>query len=191
MGIEKLIRKDLLAFGGYSAATSPETLKGKIEIAPENIIKLDANENPYGCSPRVQKALAKYAHFNIYPDNAQTVLRKSLAKYTGVNARHIVAAGGSNQLIDLVVRLFVGPGDEVIDCVPTFSIYSFSTRLCGGTLVEVPRGEDFAVDVPAVKKAITRKTKLICLANPNNPTGTLTPQSDLLEILDTGRTGAG
>jgi histidinol-phosphate aminotransferase len=186
MGIEKLIRKDLLAFGGYSAATSPETLKGKIEIAPENIIKLDANENPYGFSPQVQKALAKYAHFNIYPDNAQTVLRKSLEKYTGVNARHIVAAGGSNQLIDLVVRLFVGAGDEVIDCVPTFSIYSFSTRLCGGTLVEVPRGEDFAVSVSAVRKAITRKTKLICLANPNNPTGTLTPQSDLLEILDTG-----
>lgn len=186
MGIEKLIRKDLLAFGGYSAATSPETLKGKIETAPEDIIKLDANENPYGFSPRVQKALAKYAHFNIYPDNAQTVLRKSLAKYTGVNARHIVAAGGSNQLIDLVVRLFVGSGDEVIDCVPTFSIYSFSTRLCGGTLVEVPRGEDFAVSVSAVRKAITRKTKLICLANPNNPSGTLMPKSDLLEILDTG-----
>ncbi len=186
MDIEKLIRKDLLAFGGYSAATSPETLKGKIEIAPEDIIKLDANENPYGFSPRVPKALARYAHFNIYPDNAQTALRQSLAKYTGVNARHIVAAGGSNQLIDLVVRLFVRPGDEVIDCVPTFSIYSFSTRLCGGSLVEVPRGEDFTVDVPAVKKAVTRKTKLICLANPNNPTGTLTPKSDLLEILDTG-----
>jgi histidinol-phosphate aminotransferase len=186
MGIEKLVRKDLLAFGGYSAATSPETLKGKTEIAPEDIIKLDANENPYGFSPRVPKALAKYQHFNIYPDNAQTMLRKSLAKYTGVNARHIVAAGGSNQLIDLVVRLFVGPGDEVIDCVPTFSIYSFSTRLCGGTLVEVPRGKDFAVNVPAVKKAITKKTKLICLANPNNPSGTLTPKSDILEILDSG-----
>lgn len=186
MGIEKLIRKDLMAFGGYSAATSPETLKGKIEIAPEGIIKLDANENPYGFSPRVQKALAKYAHLNIYPDNAQTELRKSLEKYTGVKAKHIVAAGGSNQLIDLVVRLFVGPGSEVIDCVPTFSIYGFSTRLCGGTLVEVPRGKDFAVSISGVKKAITSRTKLICLANPNNPTGTLTPRSDILELLDTG-----
>jgi histidinol-phosphate aminotransferase len=186
MGIEKLIRPELAAFGGYSAATSPETLKGKTEVAPENIIKLDANENPYGCSPRVQKALAKYHDFNIYPDNAQTELRKSLAKYTGVSAKHIVAAGGSNHLIDLVVRLLVGSGDEVIDCVPTFSIYSFSTRLGGGTLVEVPRGDDFAVSVSAVRKAVTRKTKLICLANPNNPSGTLTPQSDLLEILDTG-----
>lgn len=186
MGIEKLIRKDLLAFGGYSAATSPETLKGQIEVAPEDVIKLDANENPYGCSPGVRKALAKYPDFNIYPDNAQTELRKSLAKYTGVNAKHIVAAGGSNQLIDLVVRLFVGSGDEVIDCVPTFSIYSFSTRLGGGTLVEVPRGGDFSVSVSAVRKVVTRNTKLICLANPNNPSGTLTPQSDLLEILDTG-----
>jgi histidinol-phosphate aminotransferase len=186
MGIEKLIRKNLATFGGYSAATSPETLKGKTKIAPEGIIKLDANENPYGFSPRVQKTLANYAQFNIYPDNAQTELRKSLEKYTGVKAKHIVAAGGSNQLIDLVVRLFVGPGDEVIDCVPTFSIYGFSTRLCGGTLVEVPRGKDFTVNVAAVKKAVTKKTKLICLANPNNPSGTLTPKSDIIEILDSG-----
>ncbi|MDZ4230818.1 MAG: hypothetical protein U1B77_03265, partial [Dehalococcoidales bacterium] len=59
-GIEKLIRPDLVSLGGYSAATSPETLEGKIEVAPENIIKLDANENPYGCSPRVSRALADY-----------------------------------------------------------------------------------------------------------------------------------
>jgi histidinol-phosphate aminotransferase len=185
-GIERFVRPELAAFGGYSASTSPETLDGKVEVPVERIIKLDANENPYGCSPGVNQALANYRQFNIYPDNGQIELRKALAKYTGVDARHIVASGGSNQLIDLTLRLFVSPGDEVINCTPTFGIYRFSTDLCGGKLVEVPRDEDFAVNVSAIRAAITRKTKVICLANPNNPSATLTPRQDIMEILDTG-----
>ncbi len=185
-GIEEFIRPDLATFGGYSAATSPETLEGKVEVPVESIIKLDANENPYGCSPRVSQTLAAYPHFNIYPDNAQAVLRKSLEGYAGVDAKHIVAGHGSNQLIDLVLRLFVGKDDEVVNCVPTFGIYGFSTELCGGKLVEVPRNEDFTVNVGAVKAAITKKTKVICVANPNNPTGTVMPRQDIPEILDTG-----
>lgn len=185
-GIEKLIRPDLWGFGGYSAATSPETLAGKVEVPVEAIIKLDANENPYGCSPRVNRSLADYRNFNIYPDDGQTRLREMLAGYCGVAARHIVAGGGSNQLIDLILRLFLNRGDEVINCVPTFGIFSFSTQLCGGKIVEVPRDEDFAVSAAAVKAAITKKTKVIFLVNPNNPTGTMIPRQEILEILGTG-----
>ncbi len=185
-GMEKFIRPDLSAFGGYSAATSPETLEGKVEVPLENIVKLDANENPYGCSPRVNQALANYSYFNIYPDDGQELLRKSLQEYAGIDAKHIVAGSGSNQLIDLILRLLVGKGDEVINCIPTFGLYSFSTELCGGTLIDVPRDKDFSVNVTAVKSAITEKTKVICLANPNNPSGTLTPEEDILELLDTG-----
>ena len=185
-GIEKLIRPDLVAFGGYAASKSPETLEGKVEVPVEAIIKLDANENPYGCSPRVNQALATYPDINIYPDAGQTELRKQLQEYTGVSAEHIVAGGGSDQLIDLILRLFVEPGDEVINCVPTFAMFHFFIQLCGGTPVEVPRDENFAVDVNAVKAAISKKTKIILLANPNNPTGTSMPQRDILEILDTG-----
>ncbi|MBE9482973.1 MAG: histidinol-phosphate transaminase [Chloroflexi bacterium] len=185
-GIDKFIRSDLVTFGGYSASTSPETLKGKVEVPVESIIKLDANENPYGCSPRVSQALANYSYLNIYPDDGQTELRELLAAYTGVGAACIAAAGGSNQLIDLIIRLFVESGDEVINLVPTFDIYRFSTDICGGKLIEVPRDEDFAVNVDAVKKAISKKSKLIFLANPNSPTGNVTPQKDILEIADTG-----
>ncbi len=185
-GIERLIRSDLATFGGYAASTSPETLEGKVEVPVESIIKLDANENPYGCSPRVSQALAAYSSFNIYPDDGQTRLRKLLEGYTGIDAKYIVAGSGSNQLIDLVLRLFINKGDEVINCVPTFGIYRFSTELCGGTLLEVPRDENFAVNVDAVKSAISKSTKIIFLVNPNNPTGTLIPQKDILEILDTG-----
>ena len=185
-GIERLIRSDLVAFGGYSACQSPETLAGKIEAPIESIIKLDANENPYGCSPGVNKALATYPYLNFYPDAGQTELRKLLAGYTGISAEYIVAGSGSDELIDLVLRLFVGAGDEVINCPPTFDMFRFSTQMCGGSLVEVPRDENFAIKIDAVKAAITEKTKIILLANPNNPTGTIIPRQDIIEILNTG-----
>ena len=185
-GIDRLIRPCLVAFGGYSASKSPETLAGKVEVPVESIIKLDANENPYGCSPKVQQALARYPYLNIYPDAGQTELRKWLAGYTGVGAEHIVASNGSDQLIDLVLRLFLEPGDEVINCIPTFAMFGFSTGLCAGSLVEVPRDDDFAINITALKAAISKRTKIIFLANPNNPTGTIIPQSDILEVLDTG-----
>ncbi len=185
-GIERLIRSDLVTFGGYAASKSPETLEGKVEVPVESIIKLDANENPYGCSPRVNQALATYPYLNIYPDSGQTKLRELLQGYAGVGAEYIVASSGSDQLIDLILRLFIEPGDEVINCVPTFAMFHFFTELCGGTLAEVPRDENFAVNVNAVKAAIDKKTKIILLANPNNPTGTIIPRQDILELVDTG-----
>jgi histidinol-phosphate aminotransferase len=185
-GIERLVRAHLAGFAGYSASTSPETLAGRVEVPVENIIKMNANENPYGCSPRVLRALAGSHSLNIYPDDGQQELRTRLAGYTGVAAERIVAGHGSNSLIDLIVRLFLDEGDEVINCVPTFDIYRFSTEICGGTLVNVDRDEDFAVNVSAVKAAVSRRTKLIFLASPNNPTGNVIPQGDILEIVAAG-----
>lgn len=185
-GIERLIRPELTGFGGYDASKSSQTLEGKIEVPVEDIIKLDANENPYGCSPRVTRVLAGYADINIYPDSGQTELRQQLQEYTGVGMSHIVAGAGSDQLIDLVMRLFLRPGDEVINCIPTFAMFRFFTDLCSGRAVEVKRNENFGVEIDTVKKAISKKTKLILLATPNNPTGTLTPREDILKVMDTG-----
>lgn len=185
-GIERLIRRNLVNFGGYAASKSPKTLEDKTSVPVEGIIKLDANENPYGCSPRVNQALANYPALNIYPDSGQLELRELLEDYTGVSAKHIVAGAGSDQLIDLILRLFLEPGDEVINLAPTFAMFRFFTKLNGGTAVEVPRDENFAVNVSDVKQAITKKTKMILLATPNNPTGTLTPREDILKLLDSG-----
>jgi len=185
-GIERLIRSELVTLGSYVASKSAQTLAREIEVPVESIIKLDANENPYGCSPRVSQALATYPYLNIYPDSEQIELRKLLEGYTGVGVEHIMASNGSDQLIDLILHLFVGQGDEVINCIPTFDIFRFGTEMRGGTLVEVRRDENFAVNVNAVKAAITKKTKIILLATPNNPTGTIMPPPDILEIVDTG-----
>jgi histidinol-phosphate aminotransferase len=185
-GIEKFVRPHLSGFTGYSASTSPDTLKGKVDVPLEDIVKMNANENPYGCSPKVIKALAECKTFNIYPDDGQQELRKLLAGYAGAPAERIVAGHGSNTLIDQLVRLFVGPGDEVINCPPTFDIYRFSTEICGGRVVNVNRDAEFAVDVKKIKAAITPKTKIIFLATPNNPTGNVIPQQDIIEIIETG-----
>jgi histidinol-phosphate aminotransferase len=182
-GIGKFVRPDLKSFGGYAASKAPETLKGKIDVPVDKIIKLDANENPYGCSPKVKKALAEYSGIHIYPDSGQQELRKYLQEYTGVPMQHIVASAGSDQLIDLLMRLFISKGDEVINCIPTFAMFQFFINLADGTTVNVLRDENFMVDVQAVKNAITPKTKLILLAPPNNPTGTIMPKKDRLEVL--------
>ena len=185
-GIEKLIRPNLAGFTGYSASTSPDTLAGKVDMPLDNIIKMNANENPYGCSPKVLQALADCPHFHIYPDDGQQELRKLLAGYVGVGAESIVVGHGSNTLIDLIVRLFVEPGSEVINCVPTFDIYRFSTEICGGTVVNLIRDDNFAIDVQEVKTAISDNTRLIFLATPNNPTGNVIPRQDIVEIIETG-----
>jgi histidinol-phosphate aminotransferase len=185
-GIEKFIRPHLKGFIGYNASTSPDTLKGKVEVPLDSLIKMNANENPYGCSPRVLEALAKCQTFNIYPDDSQQELRKLLAGYAGVSANCIVAGHGSNSIIDSIVRLFVNPSDEVISSVPTFDIYRFSTEICGGTVININRNDNFAIEVKKIKSSINSRTKLIFLASPNNPTGNVIPQKDIIDIIETG-----
>ncbi|MFH1169725.1 MAG: histidinol-phosphate transaminase [Chloroflexota bacterium] len=182
-GIDRLVRPELAALGGYTAHKSPDTLGG---IPAESIIKLDANENPYGCSPRVRQALAEYGRWHIYPDAGQYHIRQQLGKYTGVDAGCIVAANGSGELLDYIMCLFLQPGDEVINCVPTFDMYRFRTLINRGRLANVSRDEAFGVNVKAVKAAITPKTKLIILADPNNPVGNVMPRADILELVATG-----
>jgi histidinol-phosphate aminotransferase len=184
--IRKYIRPELLSFGAYSAAISPDSLAAKAEKLVNDIIKLDQNENLYGCSPRVYDVLAAYKSYNIYPDAEQTALRQQLAKYTGLGPECIVAANGSNQLLDIITRLFISTGDGVINFVPTFDMYRFSTQVCGGKLIEIQRDNNFAIDINNAIKAIDSNTRLIFLANPNAPTGNLTPQKDIIKLLETG-----
>ncbi len=180
--IKSFIRPDLLSLGGYATHKSPDTLS----VPREKIIKIDANENPYGVSPGTQKAIAEYKDWNIYPDAGQTRLRALLQEYTGVPAANIVLANGSGEVLDEILRLLLEPGDEVINCLPTFDLYRFRVLINRGKVVGVPRLPDFSVDVKAVRAAVTPKTKLIVIANPNNPTGNLTSRQDVLKLLETG-----
>ncbi|HEY55598.1 MAG TPA: histidinol-phosphate transaminase [Dehalococcoidia bacterium] len=185
-GIEGKVRQDLASLGGYVPSKAPENVARELGLREEDIIKLDDNENPYGCSPRVQQALGNCTYLYTYPDAGQTELRRQLQEYIGVDASYIVADNGSDQLIDNVLRLFLEPGDELINAIPTFDIFRVRALVYGGKLVNVPRDEDFVIDAAAIKAAVNKNTKMIVLATPNNPTGTITHQPDILELADTG-----
>jgi len=184
--IEKMIRANLLSLKAYQPIVPLDVLSERAGIPIKGVIKLDGNENPYGCSPRVQDALASYPFYHIYPDPDQGEMRQALEGYVGVGAEHILAGAGSDELIDLILRLFLEPGDRVINCVPTFGMYSFCTEVCGGKVVDVPRGKAYAVDVSTIKESMDKKTKVIFIASPNNPTGNITRERDILELLKTG-----
>jgi histidinol-phosphate aminotransferase len=177
--IEKFVRLELAGFVGYSACKSPDAFPGRV-------VKLDANENNYGASPRVQKALGSYDGYHIYPDACQVEIRRDLAGYTGVSAEHIVAGSGSDQLIDLLIRLFCAPGDEIINLPPTFAMFKFYADLQGANVVNVPRDGDYQIDLTGIEKAVSGKTKLIFIANPNNPTGTLVAPEVISRVLTLG-----
>jgi histidinol-phosphate aminotransferase len=185
--VTKLMRQDVLKMRPYTPIVPPEVLAERAGITMDEVIKLDGNENPYGCSPRVGRALSKYSYFNIYPDPEQREVRAALSKYTGVDSANILAGAGSDELIDLILRLFLEPGDGVVNCPPTFGMYLFCTDVCGGHTVELERDKNYDIDVAAVAKALDNKAKLVFIASPNNPTANLTPEADIIELLKTGR----
>ena len=187
MDIKKLIRPELATVEGYTPIEPVEVLSQRTQLPLERIVKLDGNENPYGCSAKVCQALADYPRYHIYPDPAQRDLREALEGYVGISRQHIVCGSGSDELIDLVLRLFLEPGDEVINCPPTFGMYPFSANVCGGKIIDVPRkDESFALDLAGIKRALNRKTKVIFVASPNNPTANTISEQEIMQLLDTG-----
>ncbi len=135
----------------YTPIQPFEVLSRELGRAPEQIVKLDANENPYGPHPAVREALARYPFYHIYPDPEQRELRAALAEYTGVPAANIFPGHGADELIDLISRLFLGPGDAIINCSPTFGMYEFDAGLADAHVVPVPRRADFSVDVGRIR----------------------------------------
>ncbi len=186
MNIQSLIRPELLTMEPYTPIVPFDVLSARLGRAPADIVKLDANENPYGPSPRARAALASLPFPHIYPDPESTALRAALARDLGLPAQNILAGSGADELIDLILRLFISPGDAVIDCPPTFGMYSFDTAINAGKLLTVPRRADFSVDVAAIENLVIHHSKLktLFLASPNNPDGGLLADADLRRLLD-------
>ncbi len=182
--ITHLIRPEIASLEPYTPIVPLDVLAEQLGLPAERIIKLDANENPYGPSPRALAALAAEPHYAIYPDPEHRRLRAALSRYSGQPADRIVCGSGADEIIDLLLRLFLSPGDAVIDCPPTFGMYAFDTAVCGGRLVEVPRREDFSLDSEAIERAAREtRAKILFLASPNNPSGNITPRADIERLL--------
>ena len=171
----------------YDGVDPMEVLAQRAGIPPEKVIRLNGNENPYGPSPRVAAALGSFQHYNHYPDPDQRQLRAALADYLGVAPEGIVAGNGSDELIDMILRMFLGPGENILIPTPTFGMYAFSAEVCGGEVRAIPRNARFAIDVEGVLAAADRRTKAIFLASPNNPTGNAAAEDEIRALLDTGK----
>ena len=180
------------------AAAAPATLTprpGVLDIAPykggesaapgpNRVIKLSANENPYGASPAAVEAFRACAdRLADYPDGGAAALREAIAAAEGLEADRIVCGAGSDELISLLCQAYAGPGDEVVHSRHGFLMYAISARAAGATPVAAPE-TDLTADVDALLAACTERTRLVFLANPNNPTGTLLPASEVARLAD-------
>ena len=179
------IRADVRAMSAYTPTTSPAVFAKRLGIAAADLIKLDANENPFGPSPRVQEALANLAHINTYPDPESGQLRDMLADYTGVPAEQILCGAGADELIEIILQLFIEPGDAIINTPPTFAMYGFDALLYYGKVIDVWRQDDFSLDVAAIEEAaLKHDAKLIFLCSPNNPSGNLIAAESIQRLLN-------
>ncbi len=155
------------------------------EYGVSDVAKLASNENPLGPSPKaVEAAREACAKVSLYPDGAAFYLREALARKLGVTPAEIFVGNGSNELIELMVRTFVLDGEEVLTSAQTFIAYKLAASAHGRTLVEAPMKARFHYDLEALKKLLSRKTKVVFLANPDNPTGTWFLEKDLTPFLD-------
>jgi histidinol-phosphate aminotransferase len=161
-----------------------EVQAARLGRAPQDIIKLDANENPYGPSPGVRAALADLQYAHIYPDPESRILRSALARFTGVPSELLVAGAGADELLDLTMRLFLLPGDGILNCPPTFGMYSFDAAIAGARVVTAPRTAGFGLDVDAISEAVElHRPKLVFVTCPNNPDGGWVDDADLERVL--------
>ncbi|HTX91254.1 MAG TPA: histidinol-phosphate transaminase [Anaerolineales bacterium] len=180
-----LIRPHIQKMPAYAPILPFEVLSQQLGLSPGRIVKLDANENPYGMLPAVRKALTEMPFPHIYPDPESRELRRALAEYHGIPFENILAGAGADELIDLVLRLTIDPGEAILNCPPTFGMYPFDGDLCRARVVDIPRREDFSLDLPGIERAVRQfKPKLIFVTSPNNPDGSLVPSADLKRLLE-------
>ncbi|GAB2291189.1 hypothetical protein Dimus_025448 [Dionaea muscipula] len=181
---DSFIRPHLRKLSPYQSILPFEVLSTRLGREPEDIIKLDANENPYGPPPEVLEALGTMKFPYIYPDPESRRLRAALADDSGLESDYILAGCGADELIDLIMRCVLDPGDKIVDCPPTFTMYEFDANVNGAVVLKVPRNSDFSLNVENIAKVVEQqKPKCIFLTSPNNPDGSIISDEVLVNIL--------
>lgn len=155
------------------------------ELGIKDSIKLASNENPLGPSRKAIKAIeGALRGLHRYPDGSCFYLRERLSSVLGVSPEMIILGNGSNEIIELLVRTFLTGGDEAIMADPSFAVYPLVVQACGGRAVRIPLDGDLRHDLKRMGEAITERTRIVFIANPNNPTGTIVREGELREFLN-------
>lgn len=179
--MKKLIKQGIETLVPYPPGKPIEELEREMGITGS--IKLASNENPLGPSPLgIQAMMEGMKTLNRYPDGSGFYLKSKLSSKFGLPQSQIIIGNGSNELIELIIRTFLSAGEEVIQPFPTFLVYGKIVTGGGGKMVSVPLS-DFCIDLEAIRAAITPKTKVIFINNPNNPTGSALSKEEMLAFL--------
>lgn len=182
----ELVRTAVRELHAYYPVEAPESLAARLGMPLDLIVKLDSNENPYGCSMLVQETLGAFDRYNHYPDAQAERVRDRLATYADTTPDRVAVGCGADELIDLILLTVIDPGDEVIIPAPTFGVYRARTELFGGVAVTVPRDERFDLDLDAMLDAVNPRTKAVFICSPNNPSGNMASPQHIVRLLETG-----
>ena len=168
----------------YQPGRPIEEVARELGLPAESIIKVASNENPFGPSPLAVAAMQKAVpHVNLYPDGNAFYLKQKLAAKLGVEPANLVLGNGSNEIIEFVAHALLAPGTDIVVSQYCFAIYPIVAKMTGANVITVP-AQNYGHDLPAMLKAITTRTRIVFVANPNNPTGTLAPRAELIDFVN-------
>src|SRR5271170_7538169 len=168
----------------YQPGRPIEEVARELNLPADSIIKVASNENPFGPSPLAITAMQKsLTGVNLYPDGNAFYLKQKLAAKLGIETTNLIFGNGSNEIIEFVSHALLAPGADVVVSQFCFAIYPIVSKMFGANLVIVP-AKDYGHDLPAMLKAITTKTRIVFVANPNNPTGTLAPREVVIDFVN-------
>jgi histidinol-phosphate aminotransferase len=168
----------------YQPGRPIEEVARELNLPAESIIKVASNENPFGPSPLALAALQKaIGGVNLYPDGNAFYLKQKLAAKLGVETANLILGNGSNEIIEFVAHALLEPGTDVVVSQYCFAIYPIVAKMFGANVITVP-ARDYGHDLPAMLRAITANTRIVFVANPNNPTGTLAPREEVIKFVN-------
>lgn len=183
MDWDALIRAELEGMRPYAPGLRASEVRER--TGRDVVLKLSSNEHPCGPVPRARQAMeAVLSRMNRYPDGGCKALSGRLSEHWGVDERFVSVTNGSNEMLRLIAQAVLRPGDEVVYAWPSFVVYPMVTRMFGATAVDVPLTADLRHDLPAMLAAITPRTRLLFLCNPNNPTGTIYTRAEFASFLE-------
>ena len=166
----------------YETGKPIEYVAREFGLDPDNILKMASNENPLGSSPKAMKAVAEHlGHLNLYPDGGCYDLRQKLAKFWNLAPQQFVFGNGSNEILEFIAQCYVGKGDETVFGAQSFIVYKLATIFAGGKCVSVPM-PDLKYDLDMMRDAVNDKTKVVFITNPNNPTGCVLKQDEIVNF---------
>jgi len=183
--MESYVNPNVLDLTPYKPGKPVEEIQREYNL--DRVVKLASNENPFEVPGRVSAAISKeIGQINMYPDNVSYYLRKRLAEYNNVSDENLVIGAGSVELIRMIIRCFLRPGETVLTSEKTFIFYKIATLEAAGkaAYVEAPMDDRHTFDLDAVYNKIDDSTRIIFITNPNNPTGTMLPKQQILDFID-------